>query len=181
MSKILASSIIASLFGQSLAWWGAGHSVSVLLVGGGLVLLRAPMPVRLALALEFLVAVMLVGLGVRSVATRAPQSGVAAVRPFAVGVMHGLAGSAVLALLVLGATSSVLTASVYLVLFGIGTIGGMALVTALFAIPAAVAPARALRFERTIRMVAGFASIAIGLALAHRVGVTDGLFAATIP
>jgi hypothetical protein len=162
------------------AWWGAGHSLSVLLVGGALVLLKAPMPVRVALALEFLVALMLIALGVRSMATRAPQTGTS-FRPFAVGVMHGLAGSAVLALLVLGATSSAFNAAVYLVVFCLGTIGGMAAITALFAIPAAVSPARTLRFERTIRMVAGFASIAIGVALAHRVGVTDGLFAATPP
>jgi hypothetical protein len=161
------------------AWWGAGHSLSVLLVGGALVLLRVPMPVRVALALEFLVALMLIALGVRSMASRAPQSGAVAIRPFAIGVMHGLAGSAMLALLVLGATSSALASSVYLIVFCLGTIGGMALITALFAIPAAVSPERALRFERTIRMTAGFASIAIGLALAHRVGVTDGLFAST--
>ncbi|MGH7679025.1 MAG: high-affinity nickel-transport family protein, partial [Gemmatimonadaceae bacterium] len=54
------------------AWWGAGHSASVLLVGGALVLLRLPMPLRVALALEFLVALMLIGLGVRSLLARGP-------------------------------------------------------------------------------------------------------------
>src|SRR5437867_1028587 len=48
------------------AAWGIGHSSSVLLVGGALVMLRLPMPVRMGLALEFLAAVMLVALGVRS-------------------------------------------------------------------------------------------------------------------
>jgi high-affinity nickel-transport protein len=161
------------------AWWGVGHSVSVLLVGGALVLFKLPMPVRLALALEFLVALMLIGLGARSLQSKAAQVAVPLTRPFSIGVMHGLAGSAVLALLVLSATDSALASLVYLVSFCIGTVGGMAVVTSIFAVPAIVAPVRALRFERGVRVLAGVASIAIGLLLAHRVGVTDGLFAAT--
>jgi len=161
------------------AWWGIGHSASVLLVGGALVLFKLPMPVRLALTLEFLVALMLIALGIRSMRTRAATSVVPTTRPFAIGVMHGLAGSAVLALLVLGASSSALAAVVYLVCFCIGTIGGMALITSVFAVPAIVSPMRAMRFERAVRVLAGITSIGIGLALAHRVGVTDGLFAAT--
>src|SRR5262245_44593425 len=87
--------------------WGIGHSMSVLLVGGALVVLRLPMPARLALALEFAVAIMLIGLGVRSLLVRGHHASTpSATRPLAVGVMHGLAGSAVLALLVLGATTS---------------------------------------------------------------------------
>jgi len=160
------------------AWWGAGHSLSVLLVGGALVLFKLPMPVRVALGLEFLVALMLIVLGIRSMRAK-PGAIIPAGRPFAIGVMHGLAGSAMLALLVLGTTDSALTAAVYLVCFCVGTIGGMAAVTSLFAIPAAVSPARAIRFERAVRVTAGVVSIGIGLALAHRVGVTDGLFAAT--
>ncbi len=160
-------------------WWGAGHSLSVLLVGGALVLFKLPMPVRLALTLEFLVALMLIGLGVRSMRLRGAQAVVPTSRPFAIGVMHGLAGSAVLALLVLGATDSALSAFVYLLCFCVGTVGGMASITLLFAVPAVIAPARAVRFERGFRVLAGVTSIAIGLALAHRVGVTDGLFAAT--
>ena len=161
------------------AWWGAGHSLSVLIVGGALVLTRLPMPVRLALTLEFLAALMLIGLGVRSVVRRAAAPVASGVRPFAIGIMHGLAGSAVLALLVLGATTSAASAAVYLLCFCVGTIAGMALITALFALPAVMMPATTLRLERTVRGVAGVASVAIGLALAHRVGVRDGLFAAT--
>ena len=99
--------------------------------------------------------------------------------PFAVGVVHGLAGSAVLALLVAGATTSAAAAAAYLVFFAVGTVAGMALVSTLFAVPARLAPAHALRLERGIRVVAGVASVVIGLAMAHRVGVRDGLFAAT--
>ena len=162
------------------AAWGVGHSVSVFLVGGTLVLLRLPMPVRVALALEFAVALMLIGLGLRSLVERGRGAGSSStVRPLVVGVMHGLAGSAVLALLVLGTTTDSFVASVYLMCFCVGTIGGMALVTALLSVPARLNPARALSLERGVRVAAGVASVAIGLAMAHKIGVRDGLFGAT--
>lgn len=170
----------AALLGAS---WGVGHSLSVLVVGGFLVLMRLAMPVRLALALEFLVAVMLVGLGVRSLLARRARDGRArefsAARPLLIGVVHGLAGSAVLALLVIGTTGTPLAGAVYLLCFCAGTILGMALVTTLLTLPARLSVARAVRIERAVRLTAGVASIGIGVLLAHRVGIRDGLFAAT--
>lgn len=165
------------------AAWGVGHSASVLLVGGALVLLRLPMPVRLALALELLVGIMLVGLGVRSLLAARRETAVSATRPLLIGVVHGLAGSAVLALLVIGTTTTALAATVYLVCFSLGTIAGMALVTLLLTVPVRFIPSRALSVERGVRVVAGIASVCIGLAIAHRVGVRDGLFGAgpTVP
>jgi hypothetical protein len=160
------------------AWWGAGHSFSVLLVGGALVLLRWPMPSRVALALEFAVALMLIALGVRAIARRDRHVPVSATRPMLIGVMHGLAGSAALALLLIAATTDTATAAAYLVLFCIGTTAGMAAVSALFALPARLGAARALPIGRTARLLAGVASIVIGVSLALRVGVEDGLFAA---
>lgn len=167
------------------AAWGLGHSLSVLLVGGALVLTRAPMPVRLALALEFVVALMLIGLGARSLARRGGSAPVTASRPLLVGVVHGLAGSAVLALLVVGTTTSAVAAGVYLLCFSAGTVAGMGAVTLLLTLPVrlragrAWAPLSPERFERGIRLVAGIASIVIGLALAHEVGVSRGLFGAS--
>lgn len=160
------------------AMWGIGHSISVLLAGGALVMLRVPMPVRLALALEFLVALMLITLGVRSLWARQRETQRSAVRPLLVGVVHGLAGSAVLALVVIGSTSSPLVAAAYLACFGAGTVAGMAVVTVLLALPAHLSASRALSVERSIRLASGMASVIIGALLAHRVGVQDGLFAA---
>ena len=164
------------------AAWGLGHSASVLVVGGALVLLRLPMPVRMALALEFVAAMMLIALGVRAIlANRHDASPASTTRPLVVGVIHGLAGSAVLALLVLATTTSALAAAVYLLCFSVGTIAGMALVTTLLTLPTRLTSVRALSFERSVRVVAGVASVAIGLAMAHRIGVRDGLFGATLP
>jgi high-affinity nickel-transport protein len=150
----------------------------VLLVGGALVILRLPMPARVALALEFLVALMLIALGVRSLIARRERGDVSAARPLLIGVVHGLAGSAVLAFLLLTTASSVLAAVVYLLCFSIGTILGMAVVTTAITLPARLRPGQALAIERSLRLAAGVASIGIGLMLAHRVGVQDGLFAA---
>ena len=160
------------------AMWGMGHSVSVLLVGGALVLLRLPMPARLALALEFGVAVMLIALGVRSLRRHGGEQP-SQLRPFLVGIVHGLAGSAVLALLLVGTATTTVAAAAYLLCFGIGTVVGMAVVTTLLTLPTRLRPDRAFRFERALRATAGVASIAIGVYLAHKIGVRDGLFAAT--
>ena len=162
------------------ATWGLGHSMSVLLVGGALVAFQLTMPIRVALALEFGVAIMLIALGVRSLVVRRRESTeVSAKRPLFIGIVHGMAGSAVLALLVLGTTTSALTAALYLVCFCIGTIAGMAAITTLLALPTQLGSARLISFERGIRVIAGCASLALGLAMAHKVGVRDGLFAAT--
>lgn len=161
------------------ALWGLGHSLSVLLAGGALVLLGTPMPHRIALGLEFLVALMLVGLGVRSFARPASTAQGSSVRPVVVGMVHGLAGSAVLALLLIGTASGPLAAVLYLVLFSAGTVAGMTAVTMLLCLPALLHPARAARVERWLRGTAGVASVAVGLLLAHRVGIEEGLFAAS--
>jgi high-affinity nickel permease len=161
------------------AWWGAGHSLSVLLVGGALVAMRTPMPPRVALALEFGVAMMLVALGVAALVRRR-QNPTSPVRPFLVGTMHGLAGSAVLALLLISTTDSALVATAYLACFCVGTIAGMALISALMAIPARWPRANAWALEPRIRVAAGVASVVVGLVIAHRVGIREGLFAATL-
>lgn len=160
------------------AMWGIGHSLSVLLVGGALVLFRLPMPARLALALEFVVALMLIVLGIRSLRRRQAEEP-SSVRPFLVGIVHGLAGSAVLALLLVTTATSAAAATTYLLFFGLGTVAGMAVVTTLLMLPARLRPTKALRFERALSATAGVASIAIGVWLAHKIGVRDGLFAAT--
>lgn len=165
----------AALLGAS---WGVGHSISVLLVGGALVIMRLPMPPRLALALEFGVAIMLVALGVRSLLAKRREGEISATRPLLIGVVHGLAGSAVLAFLLLSTAGSSLAAAVYLLCFSVGTIAGMTVVTTAIALPARLKPTRALGIERALRVAAGVASIGIGLGLAHRVGIRDGLFAA---
>jgi high-affinity nickel-transport protein len=119
---------------------------------------------------------MLIGLGAWTLSGREIGHTHAFKRPIAVGFVHGLAGSAFVALLVLAAIPGWVSQLAYLALFGIGTVAGMALITAGIAVPFARATGNV---QRGIRIAAGVASIAFGLILAHRVGVVDGLFAAT--
>jgi hypothetical protein len=163
------------------ALWGAGHTATIVLTGGAILLFRVAVPPRLGLAMEFAVAVMLVLLGVRTLGAvgSGRTDAWTPVRPIIIGFVHGLAGSAFVAVLVLTAIPSALIGVAYLFVFGAGTVAGMTLVTAAIAAPASYAVARVSGAQRYVQLAAGVASVGFGLLLAHRVGVTDGLFAAT--
>lgn len=163
------------------ALWGIGHTATLFLVGGAILLFELAIPPRLGLGLEFVVAVMLVVLGVRNLVGHDhghDHGGHDATRPLAVGFVHGLAGSAFIAMLVLTRIGDPLVGLLYLLVFGAGTVAGMALVTASIAVPSAYAVARVGGARRHLRVAAGLASVAFGLFLAHRIGVVDGLFGA---
>lgn len=96
-------------------------------------------------------------------------------RPLLVGLVHGLAGSAAVALLVLALIKNPWWAIAYLVLFGIGTIGGMMLITAAIGAVVAYASSRSRRVERYLRMASGVLSLGFGLFLVYQIAVVDGL------
>jgi len=79
---------------------------------------------------------------------------------------------------VLTAIPNPLWGMAYLLVFGVGTIGGMMLVTLAIAAPSALTARRFGSMQQYIRVASGVASIAFGLFLAHQVGVRDGLFSA---
>ncbi|HUF28142.1 MAG TPA: hypothetical protein VMM18_14295 [Gemmatimonadaceae bacterium] len=163
------------------AQWGVGHTLTILFVGGAIVLFRITVPPRLGLGLEMGVAVMLVVLGVMNLSRAANRVADSGARPMVVGFVHGLAGSAAVALLVLTATvaDAPLLALAYLLQFGLGTIAGMFLVTVAIALPSVLAVHRFAGAQRWLRVASGAASIAFGLFLAHQIGFEDGLFTAT--
>jgi len=96
-------------------------------------------------------------------------------RPLVVGLVHGLAGSAAVALLVLALISNPWWAMAYLVLFGIGTIAGMMLITAALGALVAYASTRSSRVERHLRLASGLLSLGFGLLLVYQIGIVDGL------
>ncbi len=100
-------------------------------------------------------------------------------RAFAVGLVHGLAGSAAIALLVLSAIPEPRWAVAYLILFGIGTMLGMILITTAIGLPYAFAAKRAARTHRALAVGSGLLSFGFGLLLAYQIGIVDGLFRAT--
>jgi high-affinity nickel-transport protein len=98
------------------------------------------------------------------------------IRPLIVGIVHGLAGSAAVALLVLTAIGSSNWAVAYLLLFGLGTIIGMMLITAGLAWPVAGLSPRFAHLPRRLRLASGVISLIAGLAITYQIGVVDGLF-----
>ena len=97
-------------------------------------------------------------------------------RSFAVGLVHGLAGSAAIALLVLSAIPQPLWATLYLVIFCVGTIVGMGLITTAIATPFMVASRRASWIRQGLVTGSGLLSFGFGLFLAYQIGVIDHLF-----
>ncbi len=183
------------------ALWGLGHTATILFVGGAIVLFGWVIPPRLGLSMEMSVAVMLIVLGAmnlsgalssikqvahghrhsldespsRHVHVRGP------LRPLLIGVVHGLAGSAAVALLVLATIKSAGLALVYLAIFGAGTVAGMMLLTAAMALPITLLSRRFGNVEVFMARATGLVSIAFGLFLAYRIGIADGLFLGGTP
>jgi cytochrome c biogenesis protein CcdA len=97
-------------------------------------------------------------------------------RPLAVGLVHGLAGSAAVALLVLATIQDTGAAMLYLVIFSGGVAAGMAILTTLIGLPFMVSRTRSERINRWLTVGSGVLSLAFGLYLAYQIGVVDGLF-----
>jgi hypothetical protein len=158
------------------ALWGVGHTATILVVGAAIILFGLVIPPRLGLAMEFAVAMMLVTLGVLTLTGRAAASAASPLRPMLVGLVHGLAGSAFVAMLVLTTIPTPSLGVAYLLIFGVGTVAGMALITMAIALPSAYGAVRFARIQRHIQVAAGAVSVVFGLYLAHQVGMVDGLF-----
>lgn len=99
-------------------------------------------------------------------------------RSFAVGLVHGLAGSAAIALLVLSAIPQPLWATLYLAIFCVGTIIGMGLITTAIATPFMVVSRRASWIHQGLVTGSGLLSFGFGLFLAYQIGIVDHLFSA---
>src|ERR1044071_4998640 len=190
------------------AMWGAGHTVSLLVVGVIVLLLRVAIPERVSGWLEFGVALMISALGVsalwRAVRTNsevhvhqhshdglshthvhfhehenkhnpglqtAHSHGVSRIggKPVLVGMMHGLAGSGALTLLVLTQISSSLIGFLYVATFGLGSIVGMLLMSGLIGLPFAFTSGKLTHLHQGLQTLAAVLSICFGLWYALRV------------
>jgi ABC-type nickel/cobalt efflux system permease component RcnA len=213
------------------ALWGVGHTVTIVLIGGAIILFGLVIPPRAGLTMEFSVALMLIVLGALNLTgimrqindalgsshdghrhshphshddyvhshahghapgdhghgeEETPQGWLDrrfgglgpyhAVRPLVVGLVHGLAGSAAVALLVLTTIRDPGWAVAYLLVFGVGTIAGMMLITGAIAVPITYTAGRLERVNRGLATASGVLSLAFGLFLAYQIGVVDGLF-----
>jgi high-affinity nickel-transport protein len=98
-------------------------------------------------------------------------------RPLAVGLVHGLAGSAAVALLVLAEIRDPRWAIAYLLIFGVGTIAGMMLITMAIGVPFAYTRKHFAPFNRGLGIASGLLSLGFGLFITFQIAITDGLFA----
>jgi ABC-type nickel/cobalt efflux system permease component RcnA len=97
-------------------------------------------------------------------------------RPLLVGIVHGLAGSAAVALLVLGTIRNPLWGVFYLLVFGVGTIAGMMFITVALALPFSFAGTRFAGLNRGLIVGSGLLSLIFGLYISYHIGFVDGLF-----
>lgn len=94
-------------------------------------------------------------------------------RPLLIGLVHGLAGSAALMLLLLTTISSPLVSFLYIGIFGLGSIAGMMIMSTLFALPARLTAVRFSRADFALRCLAGIFSLSFGLFVIYRIGFVD--------
>jgi MFS family permease len=201
-------SLLSSLVVGGL--WGVGHTISLLVAGILVILLHVEISGRTALALEFLVGLMLVALGANALKKlwrgghlhlHVHQHGGRAhvhphihdrresetdphthhgyrpgMRPLIVGMVHGLAGSAALMLLVLSTINRPLVGLLYILVFGVGSIGGMMLMSALVSLPLYLTATRFTRANLMMRGLAGLFSVSFGLFMLYEIGVAGDLF-----
>lgn len=148
------------------ALWGAGHTAAFLGVGFLVVLAGLRVPARFEHGAEALVGLMLIGFGLWHALSRRPRTThserSAYARPVAVGVVHGLAGSAAIALLAATAIESRLWAVVYLGLFSAGTVIGMVALTVAVARPIAWTLRRTDPVRRAVTVASALLSVGLG-------------------
>lgn len=179
------------------AVWGLGHTVSLFAAGILVLLLDFSISPAVEKTLEFAVGVMLaiLGLNVLRKLLRGgelhihehshgghshlhlhshPHQHDAGHSPsrfspkaLIVGMVHGLAGSAALMLMVIPIIDSKLVGLLYIILFGIGSIAGMAIMTFLVGLPFQVARVRSQRFVQVLQATAGAVSLGLGLWIAY--------------
>lgn len=97
-------------------------------------------------------------------------------RPLAIGLVHGLAGSAAVALLVLSTIHSPVWASLYLLIFGAGTMIGMMCMTTAIAVPFSLGANRFSKLSKYLGAASGMASLSFGSFLVYQLGFLGGLF-----
>ena len=158
------------------ALWGAGHTAAFLGLGLLVVLAEVRLPEAFERVVEVLVATMLIGFGLWHLARNRARNSEAATalpstayaRPVVIGVVHGLAGSAGIALLAATTITSRALAATYLGLFGLGTIMGMVALTLVISGPIGWTMRQGDRLRKVVTMFAALLSISLGAVILFR-------------
>lgn len=210
---VVAVSTIVSQYRNPLkatlvgAFWGIGHTLTLLLVGIAVIGFKLVISDKLALSMEFLVGVVLLALGLQILWQYLPKKKHTHIhdhsdqmhmhehvhthgkeeahvqhhaprqrRSLLLGMIHGLAGSAALMLLVLSTIQSPIEGVIYILIFGIGSILGMMIISTLIGLPFVLSSQRFSSLNHTIRFTAGALSTGLGIFLMINIGFVQGLF-----
>ena len=185
------SLVTASLVG---GLWGVGHTVSLFAVGVLVILLKLQISETTEARLEAVVGAMLILLGLNALrklfkgkmhvhvhehgerehvhihahkdSSEESHHGFSA-RSVLIGMVHGLAGSAALMLLIVPTISSPLVGLLYILVFGVGSIGGMMAMSFLIGLPVQFTAERFAAANKAIRLVAGVFSFALGAVIVY--------------
>jgi ABC-type nickel/cobalt efflux system permease component RcnA len=193
--SVRRSSVVGTL-------WGLGHTLALLSAGILVITFKFQLSQRFALWMEFVVALMLILLGINSLLKplrgwkvhvhRHSHDGsnhihvhmhrpgerhvhrhphlVVGLRSFLIGMVHGLAGSAALMILVLATIPSALAGLIYIAVFGLGSVGGMLLMSSLLSLPFVITKNRFSALSNGLQLIAGFLSLVFGLFLVWQYG-----------
>jgi len=159
-------------------FWGLGHTIALSIAGLVVIGLKIPISKWLADRLELVVAAMLIILGARLISTVHTRWHEhhhdfgwrrLGLRPMLVGIVHGTAGSAALTLLILSTMSSTINGLLYVLIFGVGSMLGMLVISLLLSLPIRLAGERVAAAIRPLQMSTGVLSCGFGLYLAATV------------
>lgn len=180
-------------------FWGIGHTTTLFIAGIAILLLKITIPQKVALSLEFLVGCMLVLLGgytlykakqIVHTHAHSHDDGSSHEHPhmaekkgmhrhhrsFLIGTVHGLAGSGALMVLVLATVQSTIEGLYYILIFGVGSIFGMTIMSMVIGLPFIYSTKKFPSIEQKLRLTAGILSIGFGFFVMYQIGITEKLF-----
>jgi len=185
--------------------WGAGHTLTLTLLGGTVLVLGKTIPANFAQGLEAIVGVMLLLLGAdvlrrlykddvspnnylrrpkhiqlqmiassKKLNNNAPlplHSNKMPARALLIGMVHGLAGSSALILISLEQASTISAGLIYIVIFGMGSILGMGVLSLAIALPTYITATRWSYVYGGFSIAAGLISVAMGVNIIYQSGL----------
>ncbi|HKP69436.1 MAG TPA: hypothetical protein VJV05_09140 [Pyrinomonadaceae bacterium] len=185
--NLLTASLVGGL-------WGVGHTISLFAVGVLVILLKLQISETTEAWLEAVVGGMLILLGINALrklftekvhvhvhehgerehihihthkAATEESHHRFSFRSVAIGMVHGLAGSAALMLLIVPTIASPAIALLYILVFGIGSIGGMVAMSFLIGLPIHFTAGRFAVINKAIRLAAGLFSFGLGAVIVY--------------
>ena len=194
--QISSGAIKSSILG---AFWGAGHTSSIVLVSLLLFVFSMNIPIEMLGNFEIGVGIMLVALGFftyrnkklvgeKHIHHHTHDDGMIHAHPhthdkthshghksYIIGCIHGLAGSGSLVVLALSTLHDLQTILSFVLVFGIGSIVGMMLVSSAIGLPFSLS-LYSERINKILRYFIGSLSIIIGVAILYNIVMNGSFF-----